>query len=308
MTKNWQRTVLAFATTIITSGLTTTASAQLHDLSIAVLKVGPKRAKLTDTRPVRNGRVVVKLVNEGSEMLSIADMASLNAAIEFNVTQLPGPRACASPAISAAFNSKATPPLSVASGKKLKLRYDIEFGCGSNPVTSIDWSFSVSVDHTALDGNVDEDSTDDICPRQSAGLDKGCGQKISGDARVEPTVDVQDQRSSLALVSAGPYIVSETQMVFVDSTRPTMANGTYPGAPDRTLDTQIWYPATAPVGGSPVDLSGGPYPFIVFAHGLGSPNNGSQLLTRHLASHGYVVVAPAFPAIDLRRTGRPVDG
>ena len=305
MTTTWQRTVVAFAATIITSGMTTTAWAQVHDLSIAVLKVAPKRAKLKDTRPVRNGRVIVKLVNQGSELLSVADMASLDAAIQFNVTQLPGPRSCASPAISADFNKKSTPPFTVAAGKKLKLRYNIEFACGSNPVTSIDWSFSISVDHTALDGNADQDSTDDVCPRQPVGSDKGCGRKISGGARIEPTADVIDQRSSLAFVLAGPYTVAQTQMVFVDSTRPTMANGSYPGAIDRTLDTRIWYPAAAPADGSAVDISGGPYPLIVFAHGLGSPNNGSQLLTTHLASHGYIVVAPAFPLSNFTAPGGP---
>jgi dienelactone hydrolase len=306
MTATWQRIVVGFATTtIITSGLTNTAWAQVHDLSIAVLKVAPKRAKLKDSRPIRNGRIIVKLVNEGSEMLSVADMASLDAAIQFNVTQLPGPRSCASPAISADFNKKATPPFTVAAGKKLKLRYDITFGCGSNPVTSIDWSFSMRVDHTALDGNTDEDNTNDVCPRQPAGSDKGCGKKISGGVRIEPTADVVDQRSSLAFVSAGPHTVAQTQMIFVDSTRPTMANGTYPGAIDRTLDTRIWYPAAAPADGSAVDISAGPYPLIVFAHGLGSPNNGSQLLTSHLASHGYIVVAPAFPLSNFTAPGGP---
>jgi dienelactone hydrolase len=286
-------------------GMSNSAWAQVHDLSIAALKIGPKRAKLTDKRPMRNGRIIVKIVNQGSETLSVTDMAQVDAAVAFAVTQLPGPRACAAPTMTTNFNKKATPPFTVAPTKKLKLRYAIDFGCGSNPEASIDWSFAMTLDHFELDGNVDEDPTDDMCPRQPAGNDKGCGQKISGGARIEPTVDVDDRRSSLALVQGGPYTVAQSNMIFVDASRPTMANGTYPGAPDRTLDTLIWYPATSPIQDSPVDLTGGPYPFIVFAHGLGSPNNASQVLTTHLASHGYIVIAPAFPLSTFLAPGGP---
>jgi len=269
------------------------------------MKVGPKKAKLRDSRPVRTGRIIVKLVNEGTETLDVADMEALDTAIQLDVSALPGSRTCALPTISPDLSGKTTPPFALAPGKKLKLRYSIEFGCGSNPVGSIDWSFAMSVDHTALDGNTDEDGSDDVCPRQPSGNDKGCGQKIAGGARIAPTVDVEDGRSSLALVTAGPYMAASTSMVLVDASRPTMANGSYPGAPDRTLDTAIWYPATSTAPGSPVDLSGAPYPFIVFAHGLGSPNTGSQLLTAHLASHGYIVAAPAFPLSTFLAPGGP---
>lgn len=300
-----RHTLFLSAALILAIGPTASATAQVHDLSIALLKVGPKKAKLNDTRPIRTGRIIVKLVNEGSETLSVPDMAALNAGIQFDVSELPGPRACALPLITPDLSTKTTPPFSVAAGKKLKLRYAVEFGCGPNPVLSIDWRFAMTVDHAALDGNVDEDTSDDVCPRQPAGNDKGCGQKISGGARIAPTVDVVDDRSSLALISGGPYTVATTSMVLVDASRPTMANGIYPGAPDRTLDTLVWYPATSPAAGSPVDLSGGPYPLIVFAHGLGSPNSGSQLLTSHLAGHGYIVAAPAFPLSTFLAPGGP---
>ncbi len=296
---------MTLTSAFLVSVLSSPASAQVHDLSVSGLKIGPKRAKLTDTRPVRTGRIIVKINNEGSETLNVADMATLDSAVTLNITQLPGPRACGLPTVTPDFSKKATPPFSVAPSKKLKLRYAVDFGCGSNPEVSIDWSFSMTLDHAALDGNADEDTSDDVCPRQPAGDDKGCGKKISGGARIEPTVDVDDRRSSLSLVKSGPYTVAQTNMVFVDASRPTMANGTYPGAPDRTLDTLIWYPATSPAQDSPLDLTGGPYPFIVFAHGLGSPNNASQVLTTHLASHGYIVIAPAFPLSTFLAPGGP---
>jgi dienelactone hydrolase len=300
-----QRALVTFASTILISGLGTTAWAQLHDLNIGLLKVGPKKAKLKDSRPVRTGRVIVKITNEGSEMLSVADMASLNTALQFNIDPQPGPRTCTTPTLSPDFSKKTTPPFTVAPGKKIKLRYSIEFGCGPNPVDTIDWLFSVSIDHAALDGNTDEDLSDDVCPRQPSGEDKGCGKRGFNGGRIAPTVDVRDDRSSLALITSGPHTIAHTQMTLVDTTRATMVNGSYPGAPERTLVTEVWYPAIAPADDSALDLSVGPYPFVVFAHGLGSPSAGSQLLTRHLASHGYVVIAPAFPLSTFLAPGGP---
>ena len=37
---------------------------------------------------------------------------------------------------------------------------------------------------------------------------------------------------------------SGTTCQYVDATRPTPPNGSFPGAPSRTLPTEIWYPAT----------------------------------------------------------------
>jgi dienelactone hydrolase len=56
--------------------------------------------------------------------------------------------------------------------------------------------------------------------------------------------------------------------------------------PSRTLVTTIWYPGTS---------AGGPYPLIVFAHGLGASPQGYQQLLTDWAAAGYVVAAPRFP-------------
>jgi predicted dienelactone hydrolase len=77
-----------------------------------------------------------------------------------------------------------------------------------------------------------------------------------------------------------------------------------PGTP-RVLNTTIWYP-TAPGAGpvdermggvidAPLDVSGAPYPLLMFSHGsCGFPTQ-STFLTPLIASYGYVVAAPPHP-------------
>lgn len=98
--------------------------------------------------------------------------------------------------------------------------------------------------------------------------------------------------SSAAFAVPGPYPVVQRTVTFVDASRPTPPNKTYPGAPTRTLVTEVWYP------GSSVDgalLDPGPYPIVVHSHGFLDSRLGEAYATRHLASHGYVVVAPDYP-------------
>ena len=84
---------------------------------------------------------------------------------------------------------------------------------------------------------------------------------------------------------------------FVDASRPTKASPPFAGAPDRRLDTWIWYPAAG--GGAPepdaAPRSGGPWPLVVYSHGTYSRPDAATHLCEHLARHGYVVAAPAFP-------------
>jgi dienelactone hydrolase len=94
---------------------------------------------------------------------------------------------------------------------------------------------------------------------------------------------------------------------FVDRSRPTPAHGGVPGSPARTLKTTIWYPApgapsSTPIAGAAPDRTDGPYPLIVFAHGLsGTPQYYRAVLTRWAAA-GFVVAAPLFP---LTHAGTP---
>jgi dienelactone hydrolase len=86
----------------------------------------------------------------------------------------------------------------------------------------------------------------------------------------------------------------------------------------RVLDTAVWYPA-APGSGpidpgmngvlnAPVDLSGGPYPVLMFSHGSCGYPLQSNFLLPVIASRGYVVIAPPHPGntlFDFPNCGSP---
>jgi predicted dienelactone hydrolase len=106
------------------------------------------------------------------------------------------------------------------------------------------------------------------------------------------------------LASPGPYAVGEAELVLVDTSRPTQAIGEHPGAPERTLPTRIWYPATS-AGKGAAPSADGPFPIIGWAHGFASANFEGQYVGAHLASHGYVVVGPTFPLSNGGAPGGP---
>ncbi len=97
------------------------------------------------------------------------------------------------------------------------------------------------------------------------------------------------------------YAVGRVTMTFVDKSRPTDANNSYPGAPDRTLPVLVLYPAKGTPRGAVTDNAAprrlrGPFPLFEFSHGFTA--NGpayEQALLAQIASHGYVVAAPTFP-------------
>ena len=109
----------------------------------------------------------------------------------------------------------------------------------------------------------------------------------------------------LATLPIRPLLAIEAQVLqtergFVDTSRATRANGTFPGAPDRTLRTVIWYPE----GGD----RAAPYPILLMAHGwTGLPEKFDAIAT-HIARHGYVVAAPAFPLTNQNAPGGPLSG
>jgi len=92
-----------------------------------------------------------------------------------------------------------------------------------------------------------------------------------------------------APVKAKPIAVARTVLTLVDTTRPTDANGTYPGAPTRTLKTTVSYPTQ---GGKTLR---GPLPLVVFATGFQGTSTNYAPLYDHWVKGGYVVAAPEFP-------------
>jgi dienelactone hydrolase len=98
------------------------------------------------------------------------------------------------------------------------------------------------------------------------------------------------------------YAVGTRSLTFVDSSRTTSPNGSFGGAPTRTVPTEFWYPAqgdpgAAPAADAPPDAAQGPYPLVLFAHGYAvTPDFYAPLLERWAAA-GYVVAAPVFPIL-----------
>jgi dienelactone hydrolase len=86
--------------------------------------------------------------------------------------------------------------------------------------------------------------------------------------------------------------VRATELILVDRSRPTEAGTMTPRRPERTLVTTVLEPEGP-----------GPFPLIVFSHGLsGHPDRFSRLL-RSWAANGFVVAAPAFPLTNERVPG-----
>lgn len=108
--------------------------------------------------------------------------------------------------------------------------------------------------------------------------------------------------TSEEFLAAGPYAVGRATFTFADTSRPTVASGTCPAQPSRTLVTEVWFPATSP-GGAFVDPSGAPYPLIAHSHGLLDYRTGETYLAQHLASWGYVVTSADFPLTNLSKIG-----
>ena len=95
---------------------------------------------------------------------------------------------------------------------------------------------------------------------------------------------------------------------FIDHTRSTPAHHGEPALPSRTLTTSIWYPAAIRASATPEsnaqsDTGGGPYPLIVFSHGLGTVPREYESLLSTWAAAGFVVAAPRFPLTSLGTPG-----
>ncbi len=112
----------------------------------------------------------------------------------------------------------------------------------------------------------------------------------------KPTPFAEDSQSAVVL-KPGPFTVATTyNETFIDKTRPTNANGVYPGSLDRTLVGSVWYPEGS---------ARAPYPLVVFSHGFSSLRVTGVYLGRQLASLGYVVVAVDYPLTNSAAPGGP---
>ena len=121
-------------------------------------------------------------------------------------------------------------------------------------------------------------------------------------------------------VAPGPYATASKGFDdWADSSRSTPANTcgatdlpgcvSAPPTAARKLPTQVWYPTSTSRGPAP------PWPIIAYAHGFmgtgleadynGPTDPAGHGFASHLASYGYVVVAPTFPLSSRNAPGGP---
>ena len=77
-----------------------------------------------------------------------------------------------------------------------------------------------------------------------------------------------EQPLSVTAAKPGPFAVEVASYDWVDKAR------------DREIPAKIYFPKNGQ----------GPFPVIIFSHGLGGSRDGYEYLGRHWASHGYVSV------------------
>lgn len=104
------------------------------------------------------------------------------------------------------------------------------------------------------------------------------------------------ESASASWLVPGPYAVDEVDLALTDSSRPTSANGDYPGSASRSFATTMWYP----------ENSDGAYPLIIYSHGFMSNRTEGDYIAKNLASHGYVVVAADYPLSNRSAPGGPM--
>jgi len=110
-----------------------------------------------------------------------------------------------------------------------------------------------------------------------------------------------------AFLAPGPFGVGVRTLTLVDPSRPTPPRGSEPSEAERTLVTEVWYPAAqggglTPVRDAPV-AAGGPFPLVVDSPGLIDYREGRSYYAIALASRGYVVASPDFPVTGGRAPG-----
>ncbi len=110
--------------------------------------------------------------------------------------------------------------------------------------------------------------------------------------------------TSVELAAPGAFEVDSETDTWYDTSRPAVSDDWW--APDgRPLAVQIWYPATSEWWELDSHVVGSDLPLVVYSHGFSSSKDEASFLGAHLASHGYIVIAPTFPLTNLQTPGGP---
>ena len=114
-----------------------------------------------------------------------------------------------------------------------------------------------------------------------------CGSDTSGEAAPSTTATTAAPTTTTPAPTAGrPFVVEGIELVVEDPTRPTAAAPERGLAerPTRTLPLLV----LAPEGD-------GPFPVVVFSHGVTATGPAYEPFLRRIAEAGYVVIAPTYP-------------
>ncbi len=129
-----------------------------------------------------------------------------------------------------------------------------------------------------------------------------------------------DNPAEATYAARGPYPVGTFDL--------TIEARYAPNDREEPLPATVWYPALNPDGlpeettytwadltldgqalrDAAPDPSGGPYPLVIFSHGLGGLRFQSRFYTEHLASYGFVVIAIDHPGSTLEDAGADRSG
>ena len=136
------------------------------------------------------------------------------------------------------------------------------------------------------------------------GMLLGLINKFARQAPAFPVDSLSKQR-----LQNGPFDVEFFKMTFIDESRPTQPNHDYQGSDHRALQTNIWLPRPSKNdndNGSSHNSSTRKHPLIIYSHGFSSNNRAAKVTNAHLASHGYIVMAPNFPLTHTFAPGGPL--
>jgi dienelactone hydrolase len=111
------------------------------------------------------------------------------------------------------------------------------------------------------------------------------------------------------VVAPSTYAVGAIDDTWVDTSRGTNANGKAPASKNRSFKVVVLYPAKGE-GSAAHQIEGaagvpGPWPLIIFSHGVTALGTDYLNDLREFASAGYVVVAPNYPLSNRNAPGGP---
>jgi alpha-beta hydrolase superfamily lysophospholipase len=98
--------------------------------------------------------------------------------------------------------------------------------------------------------------------------------------------------------ASGPFAIGVRTVTFIDRSRPNNRKDTQPGAPRRTIVTNIWYPAEGPAGPNETPdakPAAGRFPLVLLSHGRTAEPQQYAASLRLWARAGYVVAGLRHP-------------